>query len=190
MIINFKKCLSIFFIFMISTMAFAAVPEWQMIPGESSITFTGTQNGAPATGSFKKFTGEIKLDPNQLNDSKVRMVIDMNSVTTTYSDLTSTLLTPDWFSVKVFPQAVFETTHITKVGDNKYKADGTLTIRDKTVPVTLAFTSEDAGKDKERVKGTTTLKRTAFGIGQGEWADTDTVKDDVTVNFVITAVKK
>ena len=114
--------------------------EWQMYQSESTITFTGTQNGAPATGSFKKFTGEIKLDPNQLNDSKVRIVVDMNSVTTTYSDFTSTLLTSDWFNVKLFPQAIFETTHIDQVGDNKYQADGTLTIRDKTVPVTLVFT--------------------------------------------------
>src|SRR5689334_11490844 len=112
--INIKKWLPIFFIFMTSTFAFAATPAWQMIPAESSISFTGTQNNAPASGSFKKFTGEINLDPNQLKDSKVRIVIDMNSVTTTYSDFTSTLLTSDWFNVKVFPQAVFETTHITK----------------------------------------------------------------------------
>lgn len=185
-----RKFLVSFFIFITSTVAFAAIPEWQMIPAESSINFTGTQNNAPASGGFKKFTSEIKLDPNQLNDSKVRVVVDMNSLTTTYSDFTSTLLTSDWFNVKIFPQAVFETTHITKVENNKYKADGTLTIRDKTIPVTLDFSSEDLSKDKGRVKGTMILKRIAFGIGQGEWADTDTVKDDVTVNFVITAVKK
>lgn len=168
----------------------AAVPEWQIVPSESSITFTGIQNDAPASGQFKKFTGEISLDPNQLNASKVRIVIDMNSVSMSYSDFTNTLLTTDWLNVKLFPQAIFEATHFTKIGENKYQANGTLTIRDKTVPVTLTFVAEELSKTKGRVKGNTTLKRTIFGVGQGEWADTDAVKDDVQVNFTITAIRK
>lgn len=187
---NIQQGLVIFFIFMTSTFVYAAAPEWQMIPAESSITFTGIQNDAPASGSFKKFTSEIHIDPNQLTTSKVRIIIDMNSITTTYSDFTSTLLTPDWFNVKLFPQAIFESTHFTKIADNKYEADGTLTIRDKSQPIKVTFETEEPSKDKGRVKGSTTIKRTAFGVGQGEWADTNSVKDDVKVNFVITATKK
>ena len=168
----------------------ALVPTWQIIPNESSITFTGIQNDAPASGKFNKFTGEIKFDPDQLNASKVRIVIDMNSVSTSYSTFTSTLLTTDWFNVHNFPQAIFEATHFIKIDENKYQATGMLTIRDKKVPVTLTFVSEKLSPTKVNVKGNTTLKRTMFGVGQGQWADTNAVKDDVQVNFIITAARK
>lgn len=187
---NAQKWMLTIFLLLAPVIAKASVPEWKIIPSESSITFTGIQNDAPASGKFKKFSGEIRLDPNQLNASKVRIVIDMNSVSTSFSDFTSTLITSDWFNVTLFPQAVFESTHFTKLGENKYQANGTLTIRDKTIPVTLTFVAEELSKTKGRVKGSTTLKRTVFGVGQGEWADTEAVKDDVQVNFTITAASK
>jgi polyisoprenoid-binding protein YceI len=37
------------------------------------------------------------------------------------------------------------------------------------------------------VKGKTTIKRSLFGVGQGDWSKTDAVKDDVLVEFVLAA---
>ena len=185
-----KQWILALLVLLIPATALATVPKWQIIPSESSITFTGIQNDAPASGKFKKFTGEISFDPAQLNVSKVRIVIDMNSVSTSYSDFTSTLLTSDWFNVKSFPQAIFEATDFTKISENKYQARGMLTIRDKTVPVVLTFSTEELTKTKGRVKGSTTVKRMMFGVGQGEWSDTNAVKDDVQVNFTMTAMKE
>lgn len=178
------------FLFLAPMIVYAAVPAWELVPAESSLTFTGTQNGAPASGKFKKFDGEINFDPAQLNDSHVKITVDMNSVSTSYSDLVETLLTSDWFDVKVFPTAVFAANHFTKTGTNSFNAEGKLTIRDKTVPVNIAFTEEELSPTKVRVKGSTVLKRTAFNIGTGEWGDLSVVKDDVQVNFVLVAVKK
>lgn len=31
------------------------LPQWEIIPAESEISFTATQNDAPFSGSFKKF---------------------------------------------------------------------------------------------------------------------------------------
>lgn len=182
-----SKLLSIIIIFLVPLISYAIAPSWKIVSTESSITFTGIQNDAPASGSFKKFTGIINFDPNQLNDSKVKIEIDMNSVSTSYSDFTSTLITDDWFNVKLFPTAVFETSHFVKIGNDKYQANGSLTIRDKSVPVTLLFEAKELSKTKVLVEGNTTLRRTQFGVGQGEWADTEAVKDDVQVSFKITA---
>lgn len=170
--------------------AAAAVPTWDIIPKQSSLKFTATQNDAPVTGEFKSFKGEIQFDPTQLDASSVRVVVDMNSLNTSYSDLTSTLVTSNWFNIKVFPTAEFKANHFTKIADDTYKADGTLTIRDKSQPVTLTFTAKESPKNMAVVQGTTTLKRSAFGVGQGEWASTSEVKDPVQVSFSIVAVKK
>jgi polyisoprenoid-binding protein YceI len=171
-------------------MCLAAVPTWQIVPNESSLTFTATQNGAPVTGKFKNFTGAIKFDPDQLSASSVKIVVDMNSITDPYNQLSDTLKTPDWFDSKRFPQAVFESNEFVKTGDKTYQIKGILTIRDKKLPVTPTFTLEEFTQTEARMKGSTIIKRTAFGVGQGEWADTKTVKDDVQIDFTITVVKK
>ena len=184
-----EKCLVILFFFL-TPVAMAAVPAWQIVPSESTLTFTGTQNGAPVTGEFKRFTGEINFDPQQLQASNIKIIVDIGSIADAYNQLADTLKTADWFNEKGFPQAVFQAHEFTKTGNKTYQAKGTLTIRDKTLPVTLNFTQEEYTTTKARVKGSTTLKRTAFGVGQGDWADTNAVKDDVRVDFVLTAVKK
>jgi len=168
----------------------AAIPEWQILPSQSSLSFTGTQNGAPVSGEFKRFTGEISVDPNNYKASSVHIVVDMSSLTTAYADIKNTLITPDWFNVKLFPNAEFKSAEFNKTGDKTYQALGTLTIRDKSIPVTLNFTAAETSKGMALVKGNTTIKRSAFGVGQGEWASTDQIKDPVTVNFKIVAKEK
>lgn len=174
----------------LTSKAVASVPQWQIVPNNSSLTFTATQNNAPVTGQFKTFTGEIYFDPTQLNASHVRMVIDMNSVSTSYKDLTETLVTTDWFNVKLFPQAVFTAKQFTKINGNNYQATGDLTIRDKTIPTTLQFTLDEYSTNNAHVKGTAQLKRLDFGVGQGEWKSTDEVKNEVQINFNLSAARK
>lgn len=183
-----KKFLILVFLFPIVT--FAAVPRWQIIPDESSLTFIATQNDAPVSGKFTKFSGDISVDPDQLDASHVNIVVDIGSLSTSYQDLTDTLVAPDWFSVTIFPQATFVADKFTKTGDNTYSASGTLTIRDKTVPIILDVVQDEYSGESARVHGTTTLKRSDFGVGQGEWASTTEVKDEVQVNFTLSAVKK
>ncbi len=166
------------------------LPEWQINPDDSELSFTATQNDAPFTGSFKKFSGEIFVDPSNYKASSIHIVVDMNSLTASYADLVTTLQTPDWFDIKMFPKAEFKATKFNKTGDKTYEAMGSLTIRDKTQPVTLTFTAEESPKNHAVVEGHTTLKRTAFGVGQGDWASTNEIKDDVAVHFKVVATRK
>lgn len=182
----------LFFIFLIFTsLTFAAnVTEWQIIPAESRLTFTGTQNGSPVTGSFKTFTGKIFFDPDHLDQSHVQINVDMNSIEASYIDLVTTLKAADWFNVKIFPQAIFSANNFIKVANNAYQAKGTLTIRDKTQPITIDFKQEANDGKKVRVSGQTSLKRRDFDVGQGEWSSTEEVKDKVNVQFTLNAIKK
>lgn len=173
-----------------TTTVLADAQAWNIVPTGSSIKFSATQNGSPVTGQFKKFTGDINFDPAALASSNVNIVVDLNSVMTSYAEVADTLKTPDWFNVKVFPNAVFKADHFEKTGDKTYKANGTLTIRDKSLPVTLTFTLKDYSKTNAMALGSTTIQRTAFGVGQGDWAKTDSVKDDVKIDFIVLATAK
>lgn len=111
----------------------------------------------------------------------------MNAIDTAYDDLTNTLKSSDWFDAHQFPQAIFESNSFKKTGDKTYQAVGNLTLRGKTQPVTLDFTLENYSANNMVLNGSTTLKRTAFGVGQGDWSKTDAVKDEVRIDFKIVA---
>lgn len=176
----------------IPSFARAEVPSWKIIPEQSEITFTAIQNSGPVKGGFKGFTGDITFDPAQLDKSKVNIVISIDSLNSTDSDIIKTLQTPEWFDVKKFPKAVFTAEKFVKAeknskGEDTFKAEGQLTIRDKTIPVVLSFVLKEYTQSHAEVIGSTSLKRNAFGVGQGAWANPNVVKDDVQVDFKIAA---
>ena len=136
----------IFFIIslVLPVLSLAAVPTWKLVDNESSLTFTATQNGAPVTGEFKKFTATINFDPVQLDHNNVKVVVDTTSIADPYNQLSDTLKGADWFNVKQYPQATFTATSFSKTGDKTYQANGSVTIRDKTLPVILTFTQRNS----------------------------------------------
>ncbi|SRR5579883_135068 len=188
-----KKGLTLFLISCLLCVAQVtyAAKSWKIIPEKSKLTFTAIQNNSPVTGQFKNFTGDIAFDPKDLNGSHVNIVIDMKSVTTSYGTVADTLKTPEWFDVNKYPQALFAADYIVedaKAGHNAYMASGKLTIRDKTVPIVVHFVLDQYSDKLAHVKGDTEFARTKFNVGTGEWAKTDAIKDNVKVEFDITAM--
>lgn len=177
-----------------SASAHAAAPVWTIDSKASRLSFTAKQSGAPAEGGFSIFKGEIRFDPNDLATSRIVIDVDMASVTSSYADVATTLVTEPWFNSKGFPVARYTSKSITKEADGSYTVAGALSLRGIEAPVSLSFRFEsygpktgDAKTLRAVAKGQTILMRTAFGVGQGEWKKTDTVADPVTVAFTIAA---
>ena len=187
---NLLKSFLIVFLLSISGFSYAALPAWEMIPKKSMLTFTGIQNNAPITGDFKKFTCDINFDPQQLAKSNVHIIVRMNSISLSFRDLMTVLFSGDWLDVNKYPEAIFDAKSFTQLSPNHFQARGTLTIKNKAMPVNLRFATREMEDGTVMARGGTTIKRTAFGIGQGEWAETDAVKDDVKVEFMIIANRK
>lgn len=159
--------------------------EWTLNPEKSTIQWVATQNNAAVEGSFTDFTAEIVFHPDDLANSHATVTVDTASVTTGYSDAVTTLKDKDWFFIESFPKAVFKTGTITAVDDNNnFKSEGTLTIKDKTVPVTLNFLLHHMHEHEAHIIGEAILKRTDFNIG---WSDTSQIEDKVTVKVEIKA---
>jgi polyisoprenoid-binding protein YceI len=182
-----KKSLAFFTLLLMPCLCFSTV--WKILPEKSSLTFTATQNNAPVSGNFKTFTADIDFDPAKLNTSHATVSVDINSVTASYQELVTTLLGADWFNAKQYPKAIFKSTSIAKVKDNDYQVQGNLSIRDKTIPVTVFFNLKKYTGNSAVFVGHASLKRLLFGVGQGDWAKTDQVKDDVEVNFSLFVVQ-
>lgn len=165
-----------------------AADQWDVVADESAVAFTGTQLGAEFTGVFEAFTADIVFSPDDLAGSSVEVLIDIASANTQNADRDSQIVAPDWFDAAQWPTAKFVTKSFTEISSGKYEAVADLTIRDVTREVVLPFDLVITDGAAEAV-GSVTIKRTEFGVGQGQWTDTSQVGDDVTITVTINATK-
>jgi len=161
---------------------------WAVQKG-SSLSFTATWSGEAIQGQFKTWSADILFSPQALDRSKVTVAIDMASAGTGDAQRDESLPSGDFFDTAEHPKATFTATKFRKTGEDKYVADGTLDLRGVKKPLSLPFTLKIDG-DTATAHGVTTLDRTTFGVGQGEWASTDQIAASVKVSFQLTARKK
>ncbi len=161
---------------------------WAVAKG-STLNFSATWAGDAIEGQFKRWTADILFSPEALDRSKLAVSIDMSSAATGDDQRDSSLPSDDFFATAAHPRATFTASKFRKTGDGRFVADGTLDLRGVKKPLSLPFTLKIDG-DTATARGVTTLDRTAFGVGQGEWASTDQIGGKVKVSFAITAKKK
>lgn len=185
-----KHLLSLFVILLLATPAFAAPQHLVIDHTNSTLSFTANVNGAPSTGTFKTFDADLAFDPKALNESYANVTVELKSVESAYEEVAKQLQTIPWFNIDQFPQATFKSTKFIAKGGNDYIAEGTLTLKGVALPVSAAFTLVRFDDTGAEIKGSSVVKRLMFGIGQGEWKDTSAVKDEVLIEFHVTAKKK
>ncbi len=160
-----------------------------LLPAQSEITFTTRQMGVPVEGKFGRFEAQIALDPKKPEGGSVAFAIDASSARFGTAELDAEVVKPVWLAVAKFPQASFRSTAIKAAGPGRFEVSGKLTIkgaeRDIVVPVVL---SQAAGLST--ASGSFAIRRIEFKVGEGEWADTSMLANEVTVRFklVLTGV--
>ncbi len=159
----------------------AHAERWRVDPERSRLGFTATQMGAAFNGQFTRFTANLVFDPEHPTLSYFDVIVDMASVDTQNPEWNQALPTVEWFNTAQFPKAHFESVEFKRVADDLYEVKAQLTLRDVTRDITVPFTFKRMGKSAARLEATTTLLRTDYGIGQGEWSASDVVGHAVTV---------
>ncbi|RMD69929.1 MAG: hypothetical protein D6819_05590, partial [Gammaproteobacteria bacterium] len=154
-----------------------ALGDWRMIPEKSRLEFYPTWEGQPVKGIFHRFQVFLDFDPSHPERGRLRVVVDVTSADLGSEDVNEAIAGPEWFDFAHFPKAVFEAQRIRKKGEG-YVAEGRLTLKGVTRPVSVPFTWEDG-----RMRGRVVLWRTDFGIGSGEWAQDATIGFEVEVRF-------
>lgn len=170
-----------------------SAPLWSVDKDDSEIAFTAQQGGSPVEGRFGSFTAELRFDPDALGESRFQVEIEAASVDSGNGDRDSTLRSNAFFDVATWPSALFEADEVRAVGEGRYEAAGTLTLRDRSLPVVLPFALELSGTPGSRLalaEGELTISRTAYGVGQGQWADTSVIADEVRIGVRVVAREK
>lgn len=157
----------------------AQAADYVQAPG-STLTFATKYQGEVFTGRFPAFTTRLSFDPARLQGARLDVVIPLAGAATGNAERDSTLKDADFFNVAKFPQARFVATRFRALGGNRYAADGQLTLRGVSRPVTLGFTWTPGAAPV--LTGRATVKRLDFGVGAGDWADTSLIPNEVAVS--------
>lgn len=159
---------------------------WQVNAKKSRLGFVSSWSGEPVLGEFSDWQANIVFAENALEKSHIEVKVNLAKVSTGDSQRDEALPTADWFNAEQYPQAIFKSNKIISKGKQRYQAQGTLSLKNVSQKVTLDFVLNV--KDKlAKAQGTAQLDRTAFGVGQGEWAATDSIPAVVKVQFKLEA---
>jgi polyisoprenoid-binding protein YceI len=152
-------------------MSLAQTSTWTPDKAHSEVDFTVQHMGiSNVHGRFGNLGGTLVMNDADPTKSTVNVTIDVSTVDTGVSMRDNDLKSDHFFDVAHYPTATFVSTSVTKNG-NGLTVNGNLTLHGVTKPVTLqvegpAGPVEGMGnKMHEGWTATTTLSRTAFGVG-------------------------
>ena len=165
-------------------LATAPAPASDIDYAQSRIGFTFKQMNVPVEGSFRKFRAQMRFDDQRPEASRAEIEVDLASIDTGAPDGDSEAQRKPWFDTATHPTAKFVSSGVKRLAPDRYEITGKLTIkgraRDLKVPVELTR----AGATRS-FAGSFVLKRLEYAIGEGPWADVETVADEVQVRFRI-----
>jgi polyisoprenoid-binding protein YceI len=149
---------------------------------KSHIRFVTKQMNVPVEGRFRKFDATVAFDPKKPEATKAEFEVELASIDLGAPDGEAEAQRPLWFNTQAYPKAKFVASSVKPTGPGKYEASGALTIKGITHTITTPFTLTEAA-GLRTVEGQFTLKRLQFRIGEKQWADTETVADEIAVRY-------
>jgi len=147
-------------------------------------------------GSFKEFEGSAHLDAADPTKSSAEITIKVESVDTGQAQRDAHLRNNDFFDVPTFPNIVFKSTSVDVVGEDTFRLNGDLTIKDVTKPVSIDFEFTGSAKDpfgnlRAGFEGKTVIKRSDWGVTYNAALETGgvMVSDKIVLEFDVSAIK-
>jgi polyisoprenoid-binding protein YceI len=162
------------------------IGNWIVVKADSHVRFTASQQGKEFTGEFESFDALINFKESEIDQANVKATIYLGSVSAGDKERDGALPGKEWFDVKKFPKAVFQSDDFVKTDNNSYEARGTLSMKGKSQPLTLPFTLDISGSKAEML-GRVTLDRTLWNVGTGAWSTDEWASTKVVVDVKITA---
>jgi polyisoprenoid-binding protein YceI len=171
-------------------LTYYAATSWTIDKTHSAINFEVDHFFTPVNGQFNNYESTVNFDPENLEESMINVRIMVNSIDTKNERRDGHLQSDDFFNAEEWPYITFKSENIEQTGENEFVANGTLTIRDVSQDVSLPFTllgvMDHPMKEGTKVAGitaTTTLDRSTFNVGVGDWASDAVVGDEVEVGL-------
>jgi polyisoprenoid-binding protein YceI len=153
------------------------VTEWQITEGYS-IRFAGKR----VNGFFHTLKGQISFDENNLAASRLKMEVQVASITTGNSLKSWHAKRPRWFDAKKYPVITFNSDKFQRSA-NGYLVAGKLRMRDVEKDVTIPFSFSN-----NVFFGSFKVCRTDFKVGRRK-GFSKLVSDTIRIDFTIPVTK-
>ena len=175
----------------------ARAAEYTVDSGHSHVGFKVRHIVTKVPGGFKDYEAAFSFDPAKPEASKGKFTIKTASVDTGNAKRDEHLRSPDFFDAEKFPTITYESAAFKPAGKDKYKLEGSFTMRGVTKPVAfdVEFTGlgkDPSGNNRAGFSATAKINRKDFGINWNKALDTGGVilGDDVEIQLEIEAVEK
>ncbi|MEL6266716.1 MAG: YceI family protein [Pseudomonadota bacterium] len=153
----------------------ATAAEQALDKSHTTISFEVSHLGFSTThGVFREMDADIEFDPEAVEETSVRFVVQAASIDTFWAKRDEHLRNADFFNVEEYPTIEFVSTEVTPTGSDTATVEGDLTILGVTKPVSFEATLNKLGPspfnpDKQVAGFTVTgeIDRTEFGMTYG-----------------------
>ncbi len=165
-----------------------AAGHYHIDSARTETRFTVVQFGiATVTGRFTRTRGIFRLN-RKVASSRVDVTVDATSVTHLNKRVKKFLHGPDLLDVARYPAISFRSRSVRRTGDDSAEVRGDLTIRDVTLPITMAVRLAPGGQDDGAIafNASGTFKRSQFGLTVG----LGLVSDEVGFNIDVIGIRK
>lgn len=150
----------------------------------ASLAFSFMQAGAENHGSFRQFSTTFTWDEKNPAACKLEVTVQTASLDTQDKDRNDTMAGPDLLDARKFPTARYSAGSCARRADGGTEAVGKLTLHGVTKDLRVPLAVKPVASGLE-LSGEVTIKRLAFGVGQGDWNSTESVGDDVKLQYKV-----
>mgnify|MGYP003108748337 FL=1 len=171
----------------------AQAANFEIDTAESRVIFKYSYEGTPYEGEFKNVAATFDIDPTNPASCDFMVTIPIADISVGDAETLDYLMDLEMFDVDQFPTATFHAVKCSMSSMNQFSSEGTLTIRDQTHPMTFPFTMEMEmydGQPRFHLTSEVTVQRLDYGVGQGYWANTATIPNEVVVVIDVYANQK
>lgn len=166
----------------------AEAPTWVVDAEASELAFGGSYFMGAYNARFAVWTAVIAFDPDNLDGSALKTVVDITSATTGDGQIDGAMQTEEYFNAAGHPTAVFEAATIRAGSEpGAYIAEGALSLRGVTAPLSLPFTLQIDG-DRAVAEASVEIQRLDFSVGPEPGEDA-AVAPGVMIEIKLEAVR-
>ena len=171
--------------------------EWKLDKNHTSVTFTVKHFFTNVNGNFTDYDGSFYFDPDKPSASKFTFSIPVSSINTNNKKRDADLVSDNFFNAEKYPEIKFVSAKFEKKSATEFIVHGDLLIKDITKKVAIPF--EITGQMEHPMReGTkliglsfnTSLNRTDYKVGTGNWATTLVVGDNVDIEINMELTRK
>lgn len=171
----------------------AQAATWVIDQADSHVYFNYAYGSDPYRGEFKNVSATFDIDLLSPGSCDFQVSIPINDISVDSPEVLDYLLDYELFDVDQFPMATFSAQKCSLTGMDSFVSEGTLTIRDQTHPISFPFEVDmdaSGGSVRFHLTSEVTINRLEYGVGQGYWASTAEIPNEVTIQVDVYAVPK